>query len=249
MKPMTQGVALCVYALALLFVPFSTSAETVTDNFEKTTPLGFNTNPNNWAWANIFDALTVTPQGGNPGAWADTGLLYFAAHPNFTALPPPGSKLRTALESADLRSASIDIQRLDTTDVQGCNPTHLQDSFIALTLVDEHSGDFSIEGRTTFGASFPLGPFPWQTASFVIPSDATDTPPGWELVNNNDNLPDYSWADLMHNLDAIGFYVGNPDQHAFSACSHLGADNAIVTYGDSIFPDGFEVPNAGGPAQ
>jgi len=48
----------------------------------------------------------------------------------------------------------------------------------------------------------------------------------------------------MHNIDGVRFYVGDPDQFAFSACSHLGADNIVVTYtaaeGDVVFADGFD---------
>jgi hypothetical protein len=79
-----------------------------------------------------------------------------------------------------------------------------------------------------------------MTVSFTIPSDATDVPPGWVL-----NAPpelDYTWADLMHNIDGISFFVVAPDEFTFDSCWRLGADNVTVTYGDddAIFADGFD---------
>ncbi len=222
------------FALALLAVAATGSAEEVSDDFES------GANPNQWSWTNTQGVVMITPQGGNPGAWVDTGAPYFAGHPRFSAVPPAGSSLRAALSSGSLHTASIDLQRLDTSQVQGCLPTHTQASFVSLALVDLHSADVAIEARTTQGPGYPAGPFAWQSARFDIPSDAIETPPGWELVNPSDI--DYTWVDLMHNIDGITFYVGDPDQQAFSSCSHLGADNAVISYGagDSIFVDGFD---------
>ena len=81
------------------------------------------------------------------------------------------------------------------------------------------------------GPQTPGGPFPWLTASFPIASGATDVPPGWVL-----NAPpelNYTWQDLMHNIDGIRFFVVNPEDITFDSCWHLGADNVVVTYGDT----------------
>jgi hypothetical protein len=221
-------------AAVLSSLSWPAQAQRVVDTFES------GANPNEWGWTNVQGPATITPDGGNPGAWVDTGVPYFATHPHFISEPPPGSALQAAIASGTLHTASVDLQRLDTTNVSGCLPTHLQASFVSLGLFDLHSSEFQIEAHTTADSSpaFPLGPFPWFTASFDIPSDATDTPPGWELA-----VPDgmtYTWADLMHNLDGMRFFIGDPDQPAFSSCSHLGADNVVVTYGDALFVDGFD---------
>jgi len=223
-------------AIAVCSLSLPAQATRVVDSFEG------GANPNEWGWTNVFGPATIAPDGGNPGAWVDTEVPYFATHPHFISQPPIGSALQVALASGTLQTASIDLQRLDTTGVQGCQPTHLQASFVSLGLFDLHTSEFQIEARTTQGPMFPLGPFPWFTASFDIPSGATETPAGWEL-----DVPDgvtYTWADLMRNIDGMRFFVGDPDQTAFSACSHLGADNVIVTYGDSLFTDGFDGSDA-----
>ena len=59
-------------------------------------------------------------------------------------------------------------------------------------------------------------------------------PDGWEL-----NAPpelNYTWQDLMQNIDGIRFFVINPDDITFDACWRLGADNVTVTYGSALTP-------------
>jgi hypothetical protein len=224
--------------LSLTFAVFSAyaDAERVVDDFEMAS------NPDQWGWTNVFGDAKITTEGGNPGAWIDTSTGYFAVHPYLVSEPPANSRLHAALASGHLQSASIDLQRLDTTDVSGCQPTHLQASFVSLSLIDLHSSNEEIKAHTTADISpaFPAGFFAWQTASFTIPSNSIDTPSGWILHTPAGS--NYTWADLMRNIDSLRFYVGNPDQSAFSACSHLGADNVVINYTvdvDAIFTDGF----------
>ncbi|HVV97260.1 MAG TPA: hypothetical protein VHC92_08990 [Rhodanobacteraceae bacterium] len=215
-------------------------ATEVVDDFES------GTNPNEWGWTNGGGgAFIIEPDGGNPGAWLDSGVPYFSDHPNLTSYPPAGSALHDALASGALVSASADIERLDTSDVENCHPVYDLPSTFTLMLSDLHTVPSDpptvIEAHTTDGPESPLeGPFPWMTVSFTIPSDATDVPPGWVL-----NAPpelDYTWADLMHNIDGISFFVVAPDEFTFDSCWQLGADNVTVTYGDgdTIFADGFD---------
>jgi hypothetical protein len=215
-------------------------ATQVVDDFES------GTNPNEWGWTNGGGgAFIIEPDGGNPGAWLDSGVPYFSDHPNLTSYPPAGSALHDALASGTLVSASADIERLDTSDVENCHPVYDLPSTFTLMLSDLHTVPSDpptvIEAHTTDGPESPLeGPFPWMTVSFTIPSDATDVPPGWVL-----NAPpelDYTWADLMHNIDGISFFVVAPDKFTFDSCWQFGADNVTVTYGDgdTIFADGFD---------
>jgi hypothetical protein len=47
----------------------------------------------------------------------------------------------------------------------------------------------------------------------------------------------------MHNIDGIRLWIVNPEQITFDACSHLGADNIVITYGtadDTVFANGFD---------
>jgi hypothetical protein len=223
---------------ALLAATATAGAQQVVDDFES------GTNPNQWGWTNSTDSVAnIVMAGGNPGAWVDSTVPYFVDHPNFTALPPAGSPLRAALDSGTLHTASVDLQRLDTSDVSGCFPVYTLPSTLTLSLIDTHTADYVIEAHTTEGKTSPTqGPFAWLSAKFTIPSDATDTPPGWVL--NVDPDLNYTWADLMHNIDGIRFFVVSPDDITFSSCWHLGADNAVVTYGttdtDTVFTDGFD---------
>jgi len=220
----------CTLALA---AAAPAAAEQVIDDFEA------GTNPNQWGWTNNNGgAFTIVPDGGNPGAWLDSGVPYYSDHPNLTALPPPGSALQAALASGTLHAAAFDVQRLDAPD---CLPTYTLPSTFTLSLIDIHSDASVIEAHTTDGPAAPTdGPFPWMTAAFTIPSESTDVPPGWVL-----NAPPelgYTWQDLMHNIDGIRFFVVDPEEITYDACWHLGADNIVIGYGagDAIFADGFD---------
>jgi hypothetical protein len=74
---------------------------------------------------------------------------------------------------------------------------------------------------------------PWRRVQFSIPSNSTDpVPDGWEL-----NAPpelNYTWQDLMQNIDGMRFWVINPDDFTFDACWRLGADNVAVDYGNTV---------------
>jgi hypothetical protein len=212
----------------------------VIDDFES------GTNPNEWGWTNGGGgAFVIEPDGGNPGAWLDSGVPYFSDHPNLTSYPPAGSALAAALASGMLVSASVDIERLDTADVENCHPVDDLPSTFTLMLSDLHTVPSDpptvIEAHTVDGPESPLeGPFPWMTVHFAIPSGATDVPPGWVL-----NAPPelgYTWADLMRNIDGISFFVVAPDEITFDSCWRLGADNVTIDYGDNdtIFADGFD---------
>ncbi|MFI4970055.1 MAG: hypothetical protein ACHP7D_07595 [Lysobacterales bacterium] len=222
--------------LALLATAAPLYADQVVDDFES------DTNPNQWGWTNNGGgAFTIVPDGGNPGAWLDSGVPYFSDHPNLTALPPAGTALRAALDSGTLHTASIDLQRLDTSAVTTCHPVYDLPSMFTLELIDTHTDASTIEAHTTDGPASPGGTsFPWTSVSFTIPSEATGVPTGWVL-----NAPpelNYTWTDLMHNIDGIRFFVLSPDDFTYDACWNLGADNIVVSYGtvDKIFADGFD---------
>ena len=222
--------------LALLAATAPVGAQQVVDDFES------GTNPNHWGWTtSTASTANIVTDGGDPGAWDDSGVPYMSDHPNFTAVPPAGSPLQAALASGSLHTVSIDMQRIDGSGVEGCFPINTASGFFAIELMDLHTAASVVEAHMTAGPTFPEGPFPWQTASFTIPSDANDTPPGWEL----DADPDlhYTWTELMHNIDGIRVFVGDPGIRNISYCSHLGVDNVVITYGtygDKIFADGFD---------
>ena len=217
-------------ALAAMLVPTLACATQVVDDFES------GTNPNQWGWTNGSGGnFIIDPDGGNPGAWLDSGTPYYSDHPNLTSIPADGTDLRTALASGTLHSASFAFRQYPS----GCFPVYTSRSQFSLELMDMHSdpGGAIIEAHTMSGPNsigvphFAL----WTHASFAIPSDSTDTvPDGWEL-----NAPpelNYTWQDLMRNVDGIRFFVVNPDDFTFDACWRLGADNVTVTYGDTGKP-------------
>lgn len=226
-----------IAALLLTLPASAVHATQVVDDFES------GANPDLWGWGVSGGTFTIQTDGGNPGAWIDSGVPYYAEHPYLTALPAQGSALRAALASGTLTSARIDFEQLDTTGVS-CFPRGSPLGPFTLEFFDLHSNpDGSIiAARTTNGPASPIAPFPWTTVSFPIPSASTDdVPPGWVLSRGD--LTEYTWSTLMHNIDAISFYVGDASRPTTQRCWHLGADNVVITYGepdDRIFADGFD---------
>jgi hypothetical protein len=221
----------CAIAVCLCASSACLPAVEVVDTFETAG------NPNQWGWANTGGGVyTLQPTGGNPDGWLDSGPSYFTDHPNLTSIPPAGSDLRRALDSAALTGASYDFKRLDAGD---CFPQNDTASTFALGLIDLHSdpGGAVITAYVN-GKRSPTRPSGWRTVSFTIPSDSVGVPDGWVL-----NAPaqlNYTWSDLMHNVDGISFLSVSPDDVTFSSCWRLGADNVSVTYGENIFANGFE---------
>lgn len=194
-------------------------------------------NPNQWGWTNINGSFyTLQPTGGNPDGWLDSGPLYYTDHPNLTSIAPPGSDLRRALDSGSLLTASYDFKRLDAGN---CFPQDTTASTFALALLDLHSDPGgAVISAFVSGRRSPTRASGWQSVAFTIPSDATDIPAGWTL-----NAPpelNYTWPDLMHNIDGISFFSINPADVTFSSCWRLGADNVSITYSENIFANGFE---------
>ncbi|HEY6895447.1 MAG TPA: hypothetical protein VI258_14830 [Rhodanobacteraceae bacterium] len=217
-------------ALAFALLPATSMATDVIDNFES------GTNPNQWGWTNNSGgAFIIEMSGGNPGAWLDSGTPYYSDHPNLTSIPPDGTALRSALASGTLHSASFAFHQFQS----GCFPIYTSPSSFSLELADLHSdpGGAVIEAHTISGppSTGVLQHAMWVRASFAIPSDSTDPiPDGWELTAPPEL--GYTWQDLMQNVDAIRFFVINPDDLTFDACWRLGADNVTVTYGSSFTP-------------
>ena len=224
----------------LLLVAYPAIAEQVVDTFDD------GTNPNEWTWTNDLgiNVGEVIHDGGNPGGWFDSQPLFFSQHPIVHSYGPFGSPLRDALASGTLISASIDFQRLDTSDEDHCHPIYDLPSHFSLGLIDQHTVQttpLTTIMAYTSGIVSPLqGPFPWMTVTFAIPSGSTDVPPGWTLAAPPDIT--YTWSDMMHNIDAIGFGVVATDDITYSSCWHLGVDNIVINYGsdDGVFADGFD---------
>ncbi|HKE47271.1 MAG TPA: hypothetical protein VKB52_04340 [Rhodanobacteraceae bacterium] len=232
-----------IVSLLLTFAAAAQASEVV-DSFEN------GANPNGWSWAGSDPAMGagINAGGGDPAAWLDSGAPYIAFEPQFAAEPPPGSPLRAALDSAKLRTASIDLQRLDVGGVPNCFQQNDGFKSFAFDMIDTHSGSLPIEGRSTLGPASPGDPYPWTHVSFVIPSASATTPRGWTLTNAPDG---YTWADLMHNIDAVEFFALASPFLQPGACWHLGADNVVITYGDAdrIFASALEGADGSGPVQ
>jgi hypothetical protein len=235
-KNRSSLLARCLVAAATAVTAFGAFAGEVVDTFESAD------NPNRWSWqTGGSHYVSILPTGGNPGGWLDSTTSYWSGWPEFSSLPPEGSPLKAALRSGTLTSARVDIQRLDATDA-GCTSRDNDASVFTLLLSDNHSFTQAAVGYVS-GPERPAGvSFPWMTIQFAIPPSSAETPPGWTLVLPS-GVTDYTWADLLANLDGIHFMAASPaDFNYLGDCWDFGADNVVVTYGngDGIFANGFE---------
>lgn len=206
-------------------------ADQVVDDFE-------NGNPNQWFWSGSRGGPgEVNLAGGNPNGWFDSDENFYGWHPMLGSIPPPGSALATALASGSLRSLSLDFERLAIE----CIPNYDLPSAMAIEFADFHSdpGGSVIVAFNLNGPNVPDTGTPWQTVRFTIPSQSTDAvPDGWKILAPPEL--NYTWQDMMQNIDAISFMPLNPDDITYQSCWHAGADNIVITYGDSVFSDSFD---------
>jgi hypothetical protein len=213
----------------------SAGATEVVDNFDQG-------NPDHWVWSGSYGMDSSTnPVGGNPGGWVDSLEPFYSSHPAVTSFPSAAMPLHEALASGSLHALRIDLQRL-ATDEETCSG-HSIASSITLQLADLHSDPNHglIEADTTLGPATPADAFPWTTYSFEIPSGSLDdVPEGWRMSFAPEL--DYNWQDLMRNVDAISVFIVDPQDIVTEGCWHFGADNVVVTYGDTdvIFAEGFD---------
>lgn len=202
---------LCVAALATV-----SSADQFIETFDGGSNVG--------GWSYFAPVEFIADSGGNPGA-------YLRADGLDTYAPQP----RTTQESV----FSGDFQAMN---VQG----------IGVDLATFHV-DFSAEDRPcslmlysdagTPGdmdddwAAFQLGPdIPvpgdgWQSYDFAVPSQETSWPLGWSSLQFGPTAPEPDWAALMADVDAVGFFYGNPENFFIFQMWQIGLDNPRLTFG------------------
>lgn len=219
-------------ALAAALASGAAGATDVVETFDD------GSNPNGWNWVYGADGLSVIQnEGGNPGGWLDSTSSYWASRASVYATPAPGTALRAAFDSAELRSVSIDWIKFDVHAETMCGPAGGGAAF-SIMLVDR-------QGYTAWSNSGPPEPtgitFPWTNATFAIPPASIEPPAGWTFNQPPDD-PNYTWSDFLHNVDTMTILALAPDIVTFSACWHMGVDNIVVRYGadDSVFVDGFD---------
>jgi hypothetical protein len=227
-------------ALAVTLASGAAHATQVIDTFDD------GANPNGWRWVYGNDGLgTIEADGGNPGGWLDSTSSYWASRASVYASPAPGTALRDALDSGELRSVSIDWIKFDVHAETMCGPPGGGTAF-SIMLIDN-------QGYTAWINNGPAEPntitFPWTSATFAIPPASTTPPDGWTFNTPPDN-PDYTWSDFLHNLSTMTILALSPDVITFSACWHMGVDNIVVSYGaddhDPVFANGFDPAARGG---
>ena len=178
-----------------------------------------------WTWG---IPVTLPANGGNPGAYLRTD--------NIDTFAP---QLRTQGESiftGDFRAAGVDAIGIDLKifDVDFSSAGRP----LALMLVDDNgtAGNTSDDWAVyTLGPDIPLEGQPWTSYDFVVPSQATSLPAGWNTFKfGAAGTPD--WNTVITDVDRIIFFYGDPEFFFIFQMWDLGADNIRITFADPPVP-------------
>ncbi|MHC5211821.1 MAG: hypothetical protein ACYTG2_13965 [Planctomycetota bacterium] len=228
-----------ILVAAFIVVPAGISQVTVTEGFES------GSNEGGWAWGTGNE--TFVPVEGNPGAYLSDETLYSYLPVLGTAWGSPceftGNYRERGVTSVgvDLRTwnkqLAVEPNRFLTLFLINDNdtPWNLEDDrgayFVGDTVVPDSDGGVPMDT--------PSG---WTPFDFEVDSQASSTPPGWEMFNWATG-PNPKWADLMADVDTVQFWSGTPGTYYLLDSWDVGADNARITTANSCQDDlGFAGP-------
>ena len=209
----------CLAALALSAGPGI--AETVIENFDGGSNIG--------SWTYYAPTESIPESGGNPGA-------YLRAEDLDTFAPYPRTPLGVVSPfTGNYRAMNVTSVGID----------------LATFYVDFSAGEractimLHCDSGTPFDydddwAAFKLGPFVpepgegWRSFDFEIPSQDTEWPEGWSVLQFGPDAPDPDWNVLMTDVKAVGFHYGDPEWFYIYQMWILGLDNARITYDGGV---------------
>jgi hypothetical protein len=102
---------------------------------------------------------------------------------------------------------------------------------LALMLFDDNDtpGDGSDDSAAyTLGANIPEPGQGWRSFDFVVPSQSLTVPAGWDLLAAGpSSTPD--WNRIVTDVDALGFFYGDPTMFFIFQMWNVGMDNPRIT--------------------
>jgi hypothetical protein len=206
--------------IQLLSLGILLAASASADQFVETFDGG--SNIGGWTYFAPVESLETT--GGNPGAYlrAD-GLDTFAPQPRTT-----GESVFTGdFRALNVQSLGIDFATFYVDFSAADRPC-------ALMLYSDNAtpGD-----QDDDWAAYQLGPnIPepgdgWRSFDFAVPSQETAWPDGWSSVQLGPTSPAPDWNALMADVDAVGYFYGDPTFFFIFQMWQIGLDNPRVTWG------------------
>jgi hypothetical protein len=81
------------------------------------------------------------------------------------------------------------------------------------------------------GPNMPAFGEGWVSYDFEVPSQETELPDGWLLLNNGDisSPPVHDWDTIIQNVDQLEFFGGDPTLVFIFQQWDMGADNVRIT--------------------
>jgi hypothetical protein len=171
---------------------------------------------------------TIETTGGNPGAFYHSPTLdTFAPQPRTSG---PGSVFTGDFRTRNITAIGIDLITIFVDFSAAGRP-------LTLMLVSDSGtpGDPNDDW-----AAYLMGPVNvpvpgdgWASFSFVVPSQATSLPPGWQTIALGPNAPPPDWNDLITGVDQVRFFYGDPQNFFIFQMWNVGLDNVTIV-GDVV---------------
>lgn len=178
-----------------------------------------------WTWgAGDF----IDPNGGNPGGCLATNTLATFAPTARTRDQNP-HQFSGDFRARGVTKFSIDLITHAATFGAGGRPCTLM-----LVYDNGTPMDFSDDSAAYFlGPNVPLPGEGWITYEYDIPSQETELPSEWALINlgNIDDPAIHSWDEIIQNVSSIRMHYGHPEFFFLLQDWQLGMDNASITVG------------------
>jgi hypothetical protein len=211
--------ALAATALAcLVALPISAGEATFVETFDG------GSNEGGWTWG-FGD--TILDAGGNPGAQLVTnGLDTFAPRPRTTT----GGAFVGDYRAMNVTSVGIDLitNAVDfSAEERPCTLMLIYDNGTPADPFDDTAAYF-------LGPNVPLEGQGWISYDFSVPSQMTELPAGWLLLNLGDSgaPANHTWDEVIQNVTTVQYHYGDPTFFFIFQQWALGMDNPRITMSD-----------------
>ncbi len=186
---------------------------------------GAPSNIGNWTWG---IPVSYPATGGNPGRYMRTDNLDTFA----PQLRTQGSSIFTGdYRAAGVISIGVDVRTIAVDFSAAGRP-------LALMLIDDNGtpGNPNDDWAAyTLGADIPTPSEGWKSIDFVVPSNATTLPPGWNTITFGPGA-NPNWSAVITGVDRLQFFYGDPEFFFIFQMWDLGADNIRITVSDPAVP-------------
>lgn len=205
-----------IWALGICTVP--ASAETYVESFSD------GSNTGEWSFAGPEQ---IVNDGGNPGD-------YLAAIGFETGAPWPLTRSAESVFVGNYRERGVTRVGLDVVVTSMAYP---EERPCAVTLREDNNTPDDISDDWVAYKIVGATPAPgdgWRSIEFEIPSQSETWPNDWTYIAVGLNAPAGNWAELITDVDALGFHFGDPDFFYVLQIWNLGIDNPWIEWNEPV---------------